>query len=159
MPVLPLSLIFELIDRIVGFTAHVKAQHCFPNGATAHGPFQVIAPQNVYAEFGLHLNHGVFINGAGGVNLGKNVIISANAMILSASLDLQSYVSVASSIRHDYRKVVIGDSVWIGAGAIILPGVSIGPKSVVAAGSVVTRSVPGGVLVAGVPARVIREFK
>lgn len=54
--------------------------------------------------------------------------------------------------------VAIGDSVWIGAGATILPGVTIGSRSVVGAGAVVTRDVPPGVVVAGNPARIIRHI-
>lgn len=50
------------------------------------------------------------------------------------------------------EEIVIGKDVWIGARAIILPGVHIGDYSVVAAGSVVTKDVPSGVLVAGAPA-------
>ena len=53
--------------------------------------------------------------------------------------------------------ITIGDRVWIGCRAIILAGVTIGEGSVVAAGSVVTRDVPPGTLVAGNPAKVIRE--
>jgi len=69
--------------------------------------------------------------------------------------------------RHEYwpdgpetrlgAPIVIEDNVWIGTRAIILKGVTIGEGSVVGAGAVVTRSVPPGVLVGGVPARVIRE--
>jgi NDP-sugar pyrophosphorylase family protein len=54
--------------------------------------------------------------------------------------------------------IVIGDGAWIGAGAIILPGVTIGSASVVGAGAVVTRDVPPNTLVAGAPARIIREL-
>jgi maltose O-acetyltransferase len=54
--------------------------------------------------------------------------------------------------------IVIDDAAWIGAGAIILPGVTIGQASVVGAGSVVTRSVPPNTLVAGAPARPVREL-
>ena len=56
------------------------------------------------------------------------------------------------------RPIRIGEDAWLGGGAIILPGVSIGAGSVVAAGSVVTRDVPPGVLVAGNPARVVRRL-
>ena len=52
----------------------------------------------------------------------------------------------------------IGDNVWIGAGAIILPGVTVGDGSVIGAGSVVTKDVPGGVVAAGNPCRVLREI-
>jgi maltose O-acetyltransferase len=56
------------------------------------------------------------------------------------------------------RPVEIGADVWVGGGAIILPGVRIGSRAVIGAGSVVTRDVPDGVLAAGNPCRVVREI-
>jgi maltose O-acetyltransferase len=56
------------------------------------------------------------------------------------------------------KPIEIGSDVWVGGGAIICPGVKIGSKSVIGAGSVVTRNVPGGVFAAGNPCRVIREI-
>jgi maltose O-acetyltransferase len=59
--------------------------------------------------------------------------------------------------KQEYGKpVVIGSDVWVGGGAIILPGVRIGSRTVIGAGSVVTRDVPDGVFAAGNPSRVIR---
>jgi maltose O-acetyltransferase len=55
--------------------------------------------------------------------------------------------------------IAIGDNVWVGAGTIILGGVSIGSNSVIAAGSVVTKTIESGVLAAGVPARTLRYIK
>jgi maltose O-acetyltransferase len=57
------------------------------------------------------------------------------------------------------RPVEIGDEVWVGGGAIICPGVRIGARSVIGAGSVVTRDIPEGVFAGGNPCRVIREIK
>ncbi|MET0397713.1 MAG: sugar O-acetyltransferase [Longimicrobiaceae bacterium] len=57
------------------------------------------------------------------------------------------------------RPVEIGSDVWVGGGAIILPGVRIGSRAVVGAGSVVTRDVPEGVFAAGNPCRVVREIE
>ncbi|WP_419485309.1 DapH/DapD/GlmU-related protein [Alistipes ihumii] len=57
------------------------------------------------------------------------------------------------------RPVAIGDDCWIGGGAILCPGVRIGPRSVVGAGSVVVRDVEPDVVVAGNPARVVRRLK
>jgi maltose O-acetyltransferase len=60
--------------------------------------------------------------------------------------------------REEFGKPVrIGSDVWVGGGAIILPGVRIGSRSVIGAGSVVTRDIPDGVFAAGNPCRVIRE--
>lgn len=62
--------------------------------------------------------------------------------------------------RTEYGKPVdIGDDVWVGGGAIILPGVRIGSRAVIGAGSVVTRDVPQHVFAAGNPCRVIRSVK
>jgi maltose O-acetyltransferase len=61
--------------------------------------------------------------------------------------------------KQEFAKPIeIGSDVWVGGGAIICPGVKIGSKTVVGAGSVVTRDLPGGVLAAGNPCRVIREI-
>ena len=61
--------------------------------------------------------------------------------------------------REGYGKPVhIGSDVWVGGGAIILPGVRIGSRAVIGAGSVVTRDVPEGVLAAGNPCKVIRAI-
>ena len=56
------------------------------------------------------------------------------------------------------RPIKIGSDVWVGGGAVICPGVTIGSKSVIGAGSVVTRDIPDGVFAAGNPCRVIREI-
>jgi maltose O-acetyltransferase len=61
--------------------------------------------------------------------------------------------------REEYGKPVeIGSDVWVGGGALILPGVTIGSRSVIGAGSVVTRDIPESVFAAGNPCRVIREI-
>jgi maltose O-acetyltransferase len=56
------------------------------------------------------------------------------------------------------RAVEVGDDVWVGGGAIICPGVRVGARSVIGAGSVVTRDIPEGMFAAGNPCRVIREL-
>ncbi len=60
--------------------------------------------------------------------------------------------------KESGRPVAIGSDVWVGGGAIILPGVHIGDRSIIGAGSVVTRDIPAGVFAAGNPCRVVREI-
>ena len=60
--------------------------------------------------------------------------------------------------RYIYRAVSVGSDCFIGAGSIVMPGVTIGDRVIVAAGAVVTKSVPSGSVVAGVPARIIGDY-
>jgi maltose O-acetyltransferase len=86
----------------------------------------------------------------GGVEIGADVSISPNVMILTAQHDLND-----PWFRYVSEKVVIQDHVWIGARATIMPGVTVGRGAVVAAGAVVTRDVEPLTVVGGVPARTI----
>ena len=62
--------------------------------------------------------------------------------------------------KEEYGKAIeIGDDVWVGGGALILAGARVGSRSIIGAGSVVTRDVPAGVFAAGNPCRVIRELR
>jgi galactoside O-acetyltransferase len=88
--------------------------------------------------------------------IGDRVIISYGAIILTASLPFNN---ASFEQSHQYKSVVIEDNAWIAAGAIVLPGIKIGAGSVIAAGAVVTLDVEPDTVVAGVPARVIRDFK
>lgn len=85
------------------------------------------------------------------VTIGDYVLISWDVNILENNFHTTTDGGIKSA------PIVIGNRVWIGCRAIILAGVTIGEGSIVAAGSVVTRDVPPGTLVAGNPAKVIRE--
>ena len=118
------------------------------------GNFTVLNPANVSIGSNCGVNHGVFILGANRIEIGSYVILSARCMLLDSGLELSKF-SAAEFPSHTSSFIKIEDGVWIGAGAIILPGVTIGKKSVVGAGSVVTRNVPPFTVVAGNPARPI----
>ena len=96
------------------------------------------------------INENCRIDTRGGIAIGKNVVISSEAVVLTATHDPRS-----PQFEGVKRSVHIHDFVWIGLRALILPGVTLGKGSVVAAGAVVTKSVRPGDTVAGVPARVI----
>ena len=121
------------------------------------GFFTVVNPRNVIVGEDLGINHGVFILGAHKVLIGNNVVLSARCMLIDSSLDVNSFIDTYKPV-HTYAPIIIRDSAWIGCGAIVLQGVEIGEKCIVAAGSVVTKSVPPFSLVAGIPARVVRTL-
>lgn len=92
----------------------------------------------------------------GGTTIGKGVSIGPNAMVLTQTHDIGWKARRAGKARR--LPVTIGDGCWIGAGAIVLPGVTVNRGSIVAAGAVVTKDVPPHTLVAGVPARPMRTL-
>lgn len=89
------------------------------------------------------------------VHIGARTLIGPAVQIYTAVHPLDA---MARRDREAGRPVHIGDDVWIGGGAIVLPGVRIGDRSVIGAGSVVTRDIPDDVLAAGNPCRVIRRL-
>jgi len=109
------------------------------------------------------------------VELGERVFFNFNCVILDVCpVRIGSYTLFGPGVQiltpmhplnavqrrgKEFGKPIeIGSDVWVGAGALILPGVRIGSRSIVGAGSVVTRDVPEGVLAGGNPCRVIREI-
>jgi acetyltransferase-like isoleucine patch superfamily enzyme len=109
------------------------------------------------ADFGKNISFGrdVFVNSGcrfqdqGGIDIGDGSLIGHNAVITTLNHDM------LPSRRADMHpaRVVIGRGVWFGANVTVLPGVSIGDGAVVGAGAVVTKDVPAGAVVVGVPAK------
>ncbi len=116
-----------------------------------------------YTDFGRFITLGkkVFINSGcmlmdrGGITLEDGVFIGPNVNIITENH------AEDPELRHNvYTKPIhLKRNVWVGAGAIILPGVTIGENAIVGAGSVVTKDVPANTIAGGVPAKVIREIK
>ena len=104
----------------------------------------------------MHTVRGNYFDVSADIELGNDVAVGQQVLILT-----QTHRLGPSERRADVltsAPVTIGDGCWIGARAVILPGVTIGPGAVVAAGAVVREDVPPDVLVAGVPARPVREL-
>lgn len=118
-----------------------------------------------YANWGgahVHLGAHVYANfhltvvDDGNVYIGDNTMIGPNVTIATAGHPVLPSLR-ARGIQYN-MDVIIGANVWIGAGALILPGVKIGADSVVGAGAVVTKDIPAGVVAVGNPCRVLRPI-
>lgn len=127
-------------------------------------------------ETDVHIEPPFFCDYGTNISLGKKVFMNFNCIILDvAPVTIGNFVLFGPAVQiytalhpvHAAERrvglesgspVVIGDDVWIGGGAIVCPGVSIGARSVIGAGSVVTRDIPEDVLAAGNPCRVIRSL-
>jgi maltose O-acetyltransferase len=143
-----------MIRRIVHCLLQLKGWWVFGRRVGVLGNFTVVNPANVSIGANCGINHGVFILGAHRVVIGSGVVLSARCMLLDAGLDSKKF-STHDFPPHLCGPIEVGDGAWIGAAAVVLPGVKIGKKAIVGAGSIVTRDVPEGVIVAGNPARPI----
>lgn len=97
-----------------------------------------------------HVNTQCILDGRGGITIGSSVSISHRVNIMTGSHDYKS-----TNFQGIFKPIVIEDYAWIGVGATILQGVTIGRGAVVCAGAVVTKDVPAYAVVAGVPAKTI----
>ena len=104
--------------------------------------------------------HGTCIHAHRRISIGRGCLIAANSQIFDASGHELSFPQVENRIytTGQAKPITIEDNVWIGANCLILPGVHIGRGSVIAAGSVVVKSVPPMVIAGGNPARVVRSY-
>jgi len=122
-------------------------------------PLVVRNPECLSLGKNVHLGEYVHIRAGGGVTIGDNVAIAAHVAIASQGHPTDLPRCQGRHWRITEAPVVIEDDVWVGSGAIILPGTRVGRGAVVAAGAVVSRDVPALSIVAGVPARPIGEVR
>ncbi len=139
-----------LVQRIIGvnrgcpWPVHYTSRVTVPDRTRIHPS---VRPS--FAQSG-----GCYIQALNGIEIGEGTVFAWGVKIISAnhSLDDYGHWEPAEPIR-------IGAHCWIGANAVILPGVQLGDRVVVGAGSVVTHSFEGNCVIAGVPARLVRELR
>lgn len=116
-------------------------------------PFHVDYGYNISLSDGVFMNFGCVILDVAAVTIGAATAIGPGVQILTADHP-RDPVQRRTGLESGHP-ICIGSNVWIGGGAIILPGVTIGDDAVIGAGAVVTRDVPAGATVVGNPARVV----
>jgi acetyltransferase-like isoleucine patch superfamily enzyme len=136
-----------------------KRAYSVGKNLTVYKGITVHCPEGLSIGNNVAMNNNVWINASGSVIIGNYVLIGPRVIIHSANHKYQNPFIPIQKQGHSFKKVIIKDDVWIGAGAIILPGVRIGQGSIIGAGSVVTTDVPPYTVVAGVPARKIKNRK
>jgi maltose O-acetyltransferase len=120
-------------------------------GVTVRPPFHCDYGYNIHLGEGVFLNFGCIVLDVARVDIGAGTQIGPGVQILTADHPRESALR-AQGLEFG-RPIRIGANVWIGGGALILPGVTIGNDAIVGAGSVVTRDVREGETVVGNPAR------
>jgi len=104
-----------------------------------------------------YANTGCVVLDSAPVTIGDRVLLGPAVQLLAATHPLEPELR-AQGLEYA-EPIAVGDDVWLGGGAVVLPGVTIGDRAVVGAASVVTRDVPADAVVAGNPARVIRSLE
>lgn len=123
-------------------------------GFTLFPPFYADCGKNITVGRRVFINSGCCFQDQGGITIGDDALIGPRVVMATLNHDLDP------ARRRDMHPapIVIGNNVWVGASATVLPGVTIGDNAVVAAGAVVTKDVPADTVVGGVPARVLQRI-
>jgi len=116
----------------------------------------VCKPENITIGSDVSINSGCVFHAHAPIEIGDKTLIAANVMIVTANHDI-SKRGLDAFYALEVGAVKIGSECWLGAGVIVLPGVSIGDGAVVGAGSVVTRDLPPEMICVGAPAKPIKQ--
>ena len=136
------SILSELFDQKLDESTTV-----FPPFTTNFGRFTKIGKK-------VFINHGCSFLDLGGITIEEDVLIGPQVKLVTENHPLDP----ASRKGLITKPILIKQNAWIGAGATILPGVTIGENSVVAAGAVVSKDVPDNTVVGGIPARILKNI-
>lgn len=137
----------ELIQEMLG-----KTEENF----TVTAPFWCDYGYNIEIGENFYSNHNLVILDGAKVKFGDNVFIAPNCGFYTAGHPIDTERR-NRGLEFAYP-ITVGNNVWFGAGVHVMPGVTIGSDTVIAAGSVVTKNIPDGVVAGGVPCKVIRKI-
>lgn len=137
----------ELFSRLIGKPVD-KTFAMFP-------PFYTDCGKNIKVGKNVFINSGCRFQDQGGITIGDGVLIGHNVVLATLNHDIDPR---KRGTMHP-APITIGNDVWIGANATVVPGVSIGDGAIIAAGAVVTKDVPRNVIVGGVPAKILKEIE
>lgn len=120
--------------------------------STVSAPLSGVSFDNVKIGENVFINSNCLMMARGGINIEDNVMLAANVQLISNNHDEYNRQVLIC------KEITIKEGVWIGAGASIMPGVTIGKHAIVGAGAIVTKDVPDYAVVVGIPAHVIKTL-
>ena len=142
-------------DRATRSSILAELLGSFGEDSEIRPPFYCDYGYQTYIGARTFLNFGVVALDVARITIGDDVQIGPRVQLLTPTHPVDAELRRAK--WEAAEPIAIGDNVWLGGGVIVCPGVTIADDTVVAAGAVVTRDLPAGVVAAGVPARVMRE--
>lgn len=152
--------------HLVRFVNHLNTTHVVPRrGLRLPRPYNISPdvnfsnPERIVAGRGLRLGSGCYLwagHATGHIRLGENVMFGPEVMVTCSGYRFNDGAPVTDQAM-DEADVTIGDDVWIGARAILLPGARIGDGAIIAAGAIVRGEIPAFSVAAGMPAKVVGQ--
>ena len=112
----------------------------------------------IYCSDNVCINAGSMLVAFADIKIGRNSTLAYRSLLTTNANPNAPYNELCKLYPPIHKEIIIGDNVWIGANAVVLPGVKIGNGVVVAAGSVVNCDIPDNVMVAGVPAKIKKQL-
>jgi acetyltransferase-like isoleucine patch superfamily enzyme len=160
-----LDVLWTAIDDWRGLAAMTLRYTMAKKWAIACGNVVAIGPgveirgwNNLCLGDHVSVHRGCYLDATGGLTIGSNVSIAHQTTILTTNHTWDDFTQPIRDNPISMAPVTISDDVWIGCGCRIMPGVAIQHRSVVAAGAVVTRDVPEGTDVGGIPTKVLKNI-
>ncbi len=133
-----------------------KLLHDTPENLHIEPPFYCDLGYNIKLGMNVYMNHNCCILDVNSLTIGNHAMLGPNVQIYTATHPLE--YKLRNSGVELAKPIIIGNNVWIGGHSVILPGVTLGDNVVVGAGSIVTKSFPDDVCIAGNPAEVIKTI-
>lgn len=148
---------FRTLDRLKGLYLRLVFGATIGRRVVFYPGIWIFPGRNLTLGDDVDLAHGALLTTGGGITIGDRTLVGYGTRILSSNHRIPELPGRIFGSGHDHAPVTIGRDAWIGANCVILPGVTIGDETVVAAGSIVTKDLPAGVIAAGVPAKIIKK--
>jgi acetyltransferase-like isoleucine patch superfamily enzyme len=149
----PLGLVFtnNFFRKILRINSEVKFPINFTSRVISFKNLEIVYDSTTICSFAL--SGACYFQALNGIKIGKNFLFAPGVKLISSNHDINDKQKVQKSLP-----IVIGDNVWLGANVVILPGIKLGNNVIVGAGSIVTKSFPDNVIIAGNPAVIIKNL-